>query len=144
MWVLQKYLIYRKDKPERGFLANEKMLRWEEGVPSVYVDKDSLKPVDFYAERGEVKPEEVGATLTAWVNNQLAKGLASIKQHQLLLILCIVCSLAAAGVAYLTYQQATQINQNTILIRDYLMPNYTNITNATVRQQGQLPNVPAK
>jgi hypothetical protein len=94
--------IYREDAPEKGFYTNDKMVKYREGVPIVYVDDESLTPLEFWSDAGKVSPDEVGSVYTAWVNNQIAKGQARGQQNlQLFLIIAI---LAAVGAAYFGYQ----------------------------------------
>jgi len=122
IWVIMRKRIYREDKPEKGFAADESNTRWEEGVPCVYVDKESLKPISLYhdEEVGKVRPEEVGAVLTSWVNNQLAKGYAAIQQTKMLLYVAIVVALLAAGVAYEAYTEAQATHADVKEIRGIL------------------------
>jgi len=83
MWLIKKGRIYRKDKEECGFTPVRANISWEEGVPIITVDEDSIKPLDFYKEESTIRPEELGSTLNAWVMNQLAKGFAAIKNQDL-------------------------------------------------------------
>lgn len=101
LWVGQENRIYRKDKTEEGFGINENTpIHFEEGVPVIYVDEDTIKPIDFYPEKEVVKPAGLSEALNAWNLNQLAKGLAQVQQLQLLLY--VILAIAAIG-AYFAF-----------------------------------------
>lgn len=93
-WVSKGGRIYRKDKESEGFKAGRHNVAWEEGVPILTVDEDSIKPLDFYKEDSTIKPEELGSTVSAWVMNQLAKGFATMKNQdlwiKLIMVLCVI------------------------------------------------------
>lgn len=93
MWAVTRGRIYSKKKISMGFEISARDVRFESGAPNVYVTREAITPADFYPTGSEddiIKPSEVGATLKAWVANQLAKALASIKNTQLYLIVLIV------------------------------------------------------
>lgn len=102
-WCVENRHIYRADKREKGFFANEATIKWEEGVPIVFVDHDHLKPIDFIPPEGTTKPVEISAWLNSWVANQLAKRSKATDQLKWLVIICLICAMAAAGLAYLNY-----------------------------------------
>lgn len=101
-WVVKNARIYRKDKESAGFKVSKNNIAWEEGVPIITVDEDSIKPLDFYKEDATIRPEELGSTLSAWVMNQLAKGFAMIKNQDLWLKLIAVGVLINLLMAYTT------------------------------------------
>jgi len=102
-WIVENRHIYRADKREKGFFANEANLKWEEGVPMVFVDHDHLKPVEFTPPDGTTKPVEISAWLNAWVANQMAKRSHMTEQLKWLVIITLVVAMAAAAIGYLTY-----------------------------------------
>jgi len=101
-WVVRKSRIYRKDKENEGFKIGKKDINWEEGVPIITVDEDTIKPLDFYKDDSTIRPEELGSTLSAWVMNQLAKGFAAIKSQDLLLKIVLVAVVINLLLSYTT------------------------------------------
>lgn len=104
VWIIEQGRIYRKDKTNEGFFfadavpikgedgkpdfttltPKKDIVRWNEGVPIVYVDEDHLKPLDYFKDENNlVKPEGVGATLNSWNINQQAKQLLGTKKTDL-------------------------------------------------------------
>lgn len=109
VWVITQHYVYREDKKERGFVMGKAHVKWEEGVPAVYVEQDSIKPLDFFSDRTPVKPEEIGSFLSAWVNNQLAKNISQVKNQQILIfIVILLCGLTLA-IAYMNLNAITEV-----------------------------------
>ena len=111
LWIVDQRHIYRADKREKGFFADENNIKFEEGVPTIYVDHDHLEPIIFYKPEGTTKPLEISAWLTSFVANQLAKGKAD-QEKVLKLLLYITIGLALLGLVgiYFLYQQGNAGN----------------------------------
>lgn len=90
-----------KVKIKDGFGIKNASVKFNEGVPTIYVDTRSIKPLDFRSNRTNINPEELSASLGAWVSNQINKGITDsmkiLKQMQLFnyiqlgLLILIVC-----------------------------------------------------
>jgi len=87
MWIISENRIYRKDKPEIGFKFKREEIRFEEGVPSIYVDIDSMKPLTFHKDDTNVKPQETASVVLSYIMNEMSKGLNFAKQTNTLLII---------------------------------------------------------
>jgi hypothetical protein len=87
VWVVADGRIYREKKESEGFFTKEsKKILYEEGVPTIYVNEDSIKPLNFEGDKtSTLKPQEIGAILNSWISNQLAKGLLAMKQQNWLM-----------------------------------------------------------
>jgi hypothetical protein len=114
IWVLQDKKVYRQNHSEKGFVIKDGQpavvpLKWEEGVPTIYVNQDTYKPLDFFASEETAKPQSVSAVLLSWVNNQIAKGMNLFKQHQLLLYAVILISILGLGMSYMAYKEITDL-----------------------------------
>ena len=111
VWVIEQNKIFRMDKPERGFRLDREDLpkRWIDGIPYIFVSETSFLPIDITGTIGATRPEEVASVFLAWVNNQLAKGFASIKFQQTLLIVAVVLSLLSAIMGYMAWSKAGEI-----------------------------------
>jgi hypothetical protein len=111
VWVIEQNKIFRMDKPERGFRLDREDLpkRWIDGIPYIFVSETSFLPIDITGTIGATRPEEVASVFLAWVNNQLAKGFASIKFQQTLLIVAVVLSLISSIMGYLAWQRAGDV-----------------------------------
>jgi hypothetical protein len=113
IWVIEKEKVYRFDKPERGFRLDREDLprRWFDGVPYVFVNESSFLPIDIMGTVGSTRPEEISSVFLAWVNNQLAKGFASFKMHQTLLIITAVLALVGAVFGLMVFQKLGDIEK---------------------------------
>jgi hypothetical protein len=111
VWVIEQNKIFRMDKPERGFRLDREDLpkRWIDGIPYIFVSETSFLPIDITGTIGATRPEEVASVFLAWVNNQLAKGFASIKFQQTLLIVAVVLSLLSAIMGYMAWSKTGEI-----------------------------------
>ena len=107
IWVIEKEKVYRFDKPERGFRLDREDLprRWFDGVPYVFVNESSFLPIDIMGTVGSTRPEEISSVFLAYVNNQLAKGFASFKMHQTILIIAAVLALVGAVMGLMVFQK---------------------------------------
>ena len=90
----------------KGFVIKESSIRFEEGIPCVYVDSDSWLPYDFKPERADVRSEEAGATLLGWVRAEILKGAKNREQIQLFLMLCLIFSFVAAAASVIQFINA--------------------------------------
>lgn len=119
LWIITKGTIHLKTKEgkilkETGFTLNNSMLKYEEGAPTVYVDHDNITPVNFYdSGKSSVKPGEVGSTMLAWVFNQYAKNMASLKQNgQMILVILLLVGLCTG----LVWTVKTTVEDNNVKI----------------------------
>jgi hypothetical protein len=109
MWAIKENHIYvesdaeGKKAPERGTIVKSENTHWDEGLPVVTVDRDSIKTIGYYkdTEAGSVKPEEVGATFGAWVANEIAKGMKEIANLNVILMVACILSLGSFVINYL-------------------------------------------
>jgi len=114
MWAITKGSIYLqtkggKKKKESGFKIDMSSIRREEGAPTIYVDRDSIKPIGFEGRNADsVKPTEVGSTLLAWIFNQYAKKLAGVEQQKLIVIGVAILLIVNIGLTWDTNQKAEQ------------------------------------
>lgn len=75
MWsVISKDGKLHKDGKQE-YQIKESDMKYSPGTPNVFLNPDTLTPLDFFKQEVEVKPDEIGSTLLAWTNNQVNKGL---------------------------------------------------------------------
>lgn len=120
LWVVERNRIYRQEKPEDGFGLEKNNLKWVEGVPCVFVNRDNIKPLDFFQERNEVKSEEVGSVINAFVYNQIAKALGGVNSIKTLLTITLVFCLIAAILSYMAFDATSTIKNDVKAIKDQL------------------------
>lgn len=129
LWVILGGRVYRRDKTgsskkkdilnafekgtkeEADFQIKADNIVFEEGVPTVYLDSDTITPLDFYRDKATIKPEEVGSALLAYVYNQLAKAMASVSNIRLLLLIILAGVLICAGLGYMIFTELTTMHE---------------------------------
>lgn len=82
LWIIDPKRIYREDKPESGLKVKPNLMKYEEGVPTLYVYEDSLKPAEFNPEPSKVSPNEIATGLEAYLAVERAKIFTGVKQYQ--------------------------------------------------------------
>jgi hypothetical protein len=108
MWVVDKDRIYRKNKQEQGTVLSAAKVKYEEGVPIITLDDDSIKPLDYFPEQSSVKPAQLGATLSSWVINQIAKNAAQLKNSDLWMKIAAICAAASVLIAGGAFMKASE------------------------------------
>jgi hypothetical protein len=95
------------EKSTTFFKVGKKHVRWEEGVPTVYVDRDNVKPLNFFDDKTNVKPNELSSANTSFLSNQRAKDMAN---NQNTLILMVLILIGACIAAYFSWQANNTLN----------------------------------
>lgn len=106
--AVDKTKIYREDKPEAGFFIGKEHIKWDEGVPTLYIYADSLKPADFFSEPSNVSAEDVGTALISFVRIEIMKGLKLMEEYKIYFFVIGLVALIGAGMAYVAYSEAQQ------------------------------------
>lgn len=133
-WISNKHHIYRKDKREKGFFVDETCVKWEEGVPVIYVDHDHLTPVDFYPPDGTTKPIEISAWLTAWDINQRAKEGKGASQQKTILIILAILVVGALVMLYYNLQTSWDTQAKVANLLSRIPANAVNATMTIVQK----------
>jgi len=127
-WVNDKGHIYREDLQDKGFYIKDENLKYEEGIPVLYVDFETMTPLDFgHEETTKETPLEIGAFLKAWIDNERAKLLAASNQLMLFVMVCLILSAVAAGTGYIAMQNSGQVADDMKLLKTHF-----GLTNATI------------
>lgn len=137
MWVVTKGKIYSKKNISKGFIIQESDIKFRNGAPNIFVDRETITPVDFYRTTDEIiKPTEIGATLQAWIANQLAKALSNINRINILLYLIIALLAGNLLIGWLNGQEISATHKDVKDMRAALTPAITGATGSV--QNGTL------
>lgn len=115
-WALTKGGIYEIDKygeriNEGDVIDPDGVLTITETVPVLFIDMDSVEPLTFQKEGREgIMPEELGATLKGWVDNQMAKVMFLKRTMDAYFMLVIIACFVAAYFAYTNNQMLTELD----------------------------------
>jgi len=115
VWIITREHVYqitkdgdaivRKDK-----IDSESIVTLIDTVPVLFVDLDSMQPLSLARDRREgINPLELGSTLKAWVDNQLAKAMFLKKTMDIYFIIIIICSVLAVGFAYMNMTKVDDV-----------------------------------
>jgi hypothetical protein len=130
LWMIDQRHIYRSDKREKGFFSGDQQMKWEEGVPTLFVDRDHIKPIEFYPPEGTTKPAEISAWLTSKSANELAKSKKAAESARTLLLVAIGCIMLLGVGIYLCYGSIGSANATCAGVAAQ-MTNFTNNTDIT-------------
>jgi hypothetical protein len=95
-----------------------KKVKWEQGVPILYIDEDSFRPIDFYEDStNKTNPKNVANMLSTLVNIEVARKLAN-KTQDIFTILIIVGLVANIFLSYSTSGSVSSIDTRTGVMND--------------------------
>jgi len=106
---------------EKMFEIKEDFIRWQEGVPVIYVDEQHLTPLDFEKGRSEVTPIEISPVIGGYVDNQVLKNKQKKGDFDLVPIVMLVLVLVAAGVSYISMTEAQKASLAATETRDLIV-----------------------
>jgi hypothetical protein len=113
VWIITKEHVYQLSKDgdsvvEKGKIEPESIVTIIDTVPVLFVDLDSMQPLSLARDRREgINPLELGATLKAWVDNQLAKAMFLKKTYDIYFFIVIG---AAIGSILFGYVNMTKLD----------------------------------
>ena len=105
LWVLEKGGIYYVDREDSMlFVAEiENIVTSPNNVPMLYLDPESMLPLRFHETQTKSNPQQVGATVLGYVNNQIAKNLFFKRSMQTFYTLILVMEAISITVALMIY-----------------------------------------
>lgn len=114
-WILTKGAVYQLSKDsdqlvEKGKIESDKIVSLVETVPVLFVDLDSMEPLSLIAGKEPIRPEEIGANLKSWADNQLAKALFIRKSLDMYFIIVIIASIASAAIGFMALTKIDELN----------------------------------
>ena len=95
VWLIDNCDVYREDKLGQGFKINPDMARFVEGVPVIYVDRSSLRPLKIEGTESKVKPETMSAILSALMANERERRIKQKDENMMVYIVIGVCIVLA-------------------------------------------------
>jgi len=106
IWVLEKGSIYYVDRDDNKVLHAEIMgknvVTSPQDVPIVFLDAESMLPLSFYKQETETNPQQAGASLLGFVNNQIAKNMFFKKTETIFYMMLLAMNFATiAGIGML-------------------------------------------
>lgn len=116
VWIITEEFVYQLSKDgdsivEQGRLAPENIVTLIDTVPVLFIDVDSMQPLSLARDRREgINPLELGSTLKAWVDNQLAKAMFLKKSYNAYFLIIIIACIGAIGFGYVNYTKLEELS----------------------------------
>lgn len=128
IWVLEKNRIYQfAENPDTSKIIDPDAIHLiVDTVPVIFLDLNKRRILTFQKEESDVHPTEISAIFTAWIKNQLMKGMFLRKRLDVYFILLIIISFIAVALSYMTYNRLNDLEK--ILTSLQQFGNFTNIT----------------
>ena len=131
-WILAGDRMYLESNEKVGLNITklDKDPSYDDGCPVIFVDGDNITPLEFQGDGTNVRPEELGATYSGYLLNQMMKALSFVKNIKSILMIIVFCCAICAVFAYLAHTDMAAMNVKLDNIQGVL-----NATNATISQQ---------
>ncbi len=125
-WVITKEHVYQLSKDgdtivEKAKINPESIVTLIDTVPVLFVDLDSMQPLSLARDRREgINPLELGSTLKAWVDNQLAKAMFLKKTMDMYLVIIIIVSVISVGLSYYNMNRISDMTDELKFVKGQL------------------------
>jgi hypothetical protein len=94
LWVLEDGGIYYSDRNDSMILHatmnTDSFVTSPNNVPMLFLDADTMLPLRFYKPETISNPQQVGATVLGYINNQIAKNLFFKKSMTMFYVILLV------------------------------------------------------
>ena len=125
-WAITKEGIFEIDNTgeriNEGYVIEpDGVLTITETVPIMFIDLVSMQPLAFTKTGREgIAPEELGATLKGWVDNQMAKVMFLKKTLDMYFIIVILSCIASAYFGYTNMMQVEKLTAEVEALRNMI------------------------
>jgi len=113
LWVIYKQKVYTVDNDNVVAPINPEHVNVISGdVPTIFLSLDTMIPLSFSEEKTSVIPQQLAASILAYIENQVRKGtLWKNAKDIALIVIAIVAAAIAAYMAFKNNEILTQIQQ---------------------------------
>lgn len=138
MFIVENGRVYREKKIEDGWLLAKAPRTSDEGVPTIFCDADSMRPLVFEGHGDPVKPSEIGTAITSWIENQENENTET--KNKIFMVCCMILGVALL-LGILIYIQGQQLVdlQTRLYPIEYKLG--VRVVNATIGENATL-NIP--
>lgn len=110
IWIIRKDRIFL-DKGSVKYKLDPDKIRFKSGVPVIFLDFNTLEPLDFWEEKTKTQPKELAPLLKGWLATEELKGMMKAKTIQIGVIILIF--MLAVNV-YLTYDTWSMVKKGVL------------------------------
>lgn len=109
MWGIAQGYIYNLNKKNIKHEITPEMIKYIGVVPTLYLDYDTVKPLNFYKEKSPLSPKQLSGSLVGWAMIQKKKAVRMQKQINVMYIIIAVLVCVAIYLTFQNYQLLQQI-----------------------------------
>jgi hypothetical protein len=110
---------------EKVFLVKEDNIKWNEGVPIIFVDEEHLTPINFESTTPEANAVEISGWLNSYIENEKRKDTKKKQGMDLMQILVILLIVGCLGLSYMNYTEIQSIKAGVISVQTPVVVNTT-------------------
>lgn len=100
VWYLEQNRVANIDAPSEDFYnISSDNVRFVSGIPIIYLNMDTMRPLTFFKDDTPIKPAYLGANLKGWTSNQIAKWSNLVRTYYIVIAILLLC----IGIAYGVY-----------------------------------------
>lgn len=92
---------------------NMNKIKWEQGLPVLYIDEDNFRPIDFYPDKEEIPSDQIANAINNTINVEVARKNANKKNDNIMMLVVIGVVLISA---YISFTTESKVNANSIKI----------------------------
>jgi len=118
LWLIDKKGVYYLDVNGNKILNAEiddaSIVTLPSNVPALFLDPETMIPLRFHEEKSKTNPQQAGALLLGYINNQITKNLFFKKQMTMFYIILICITGITFALSMQTYMDFAELKETTI------------------------------
>ncbi len=118
MWLIDKGGVYYLDvdgnKMEHASIDDANIVTLPSNVPALFLDPETMIPLRFHEEKSKTNPQQAGALLLGYINNQITKNLFFKKQMTMFYIILICITGITFALSMQVYMDFAELKETTI------------------------------
>jgi len=118
LWIIDKggvfYLDVNGNKIEHASIDDDNIVTLPSNVPALFLDPETMIPLKFHGEQSKTNPQQAGAILLGYINNQITKNLFFKKQMTTFYIILICITGITFALTMQVYMDFTELKETTI------------------------------
>jgi len=118
MWLIDKagvyYLDINGEKILNASIDDASIVTLPSNVPALFLDPETMIPLKFHEEKSKTNPQQAGALLLGYINNQITKNLFFKKQMTMFYMILICITGITFALSMQVYMDFAELKETTI------------------------------
>ena len=118
IWLIDKggvyYLDINGNKIMNSAIDDANIVTLPSNVPALFLDPETMIPLRFHEEKSKTNPQQAGALVLGYINNQITKNLFFKKQMTMFYIILIAITGITFALSMQVYLDFTELKETTI------------------------------